>query len=194
MAFFKDWRCTLPESGLKWTNHLKGTVRLLCFSQKERSRLSSASCSTWSSYAGLWRAVWEVLMWHSPVYECCLAVCALQQVTGQMHRLEFVYSQTADFLLGVRLVRVMILRRKKRLWRLRTGIATKQEMSEGLRDILYTWASCQTKDLFFFNKKKSNFFNPVHVYMVLPVYNCPFYRSFCRIYVWRDSKQLHSYS
>lgn len=87
------------------------------------------------------------------MYECCLAVCALQQVTGQMHRLEFVYSQTADFLLGVRLVRVMILRRKKRLWRLRTGIATKQEMSEGLRDILYTWASCQTKDLFFFNKK-----------------------------------------
>lgn len=47
---------------------------------------------------------------------------------------------------------------------------------------------------FFLNKKEGNFFNPVCVYMVLPVYNCPFYKSFYYNYVWRDSKQLHSYS
>lgn len=67
-----------------------------------------------------------------------MAECAFQQVTeGQMHHFAFVYPQTANFLLGIRLVRVMILRKKKRLWRLRSGIATKQEISEGLRDILY---------------------------------------------------------
>lgn len=60
-------------------------------------------------------------------------------------------------------------RKKKRLQRLRTGIPTKQEVSQGLRYILYKGPAVKLKILFFFNKKEGNFFNPVCVYMVLPV-------------------------